>query len=35
MQELFGSTNIPGSEQLPHLTYKYKMNEPFIAGEAA
>jgi hypothetical protein len=35
MEELFGSTNVPQSAQLPHLTYKYKMNEPFVQGEAA
>lgn len=33
MQELYGSTNVPNSMSLPHLTYKYKMNEPFIGGD--
>ena len=33
MQELYGSSNGPKSNCLPHLTYKYKMNEPFIGGD--
>lgn len=35
MEEIYGSTNGPQSNTLPHLTYKYKMNEPFLGGEVA
>jgi hypothetical protein len=35
MEELFGSNNAAKSQQLPHLRYKYKMNEPFVLGEQA
>jgi hypothetical protein len=30
-----GSHNGPESNQLPHLGYKYVMNEPFVGGDAA
>jgi hypothetical protein len=35
IMELYGSNNAAVSQQLPHLRYQYKMNEPFIGGEAA
>lgn len=33
MMQEFGSSNGPKSEMLPHLKYKYKMNEPFVGGD--
>lgn len=29
----YGHTNQPADQNLPHLKYKYKMNEPFLGGE--
>ena len=35
MVELMGSHNGPESQVMPHLTYKYIMNEPFVGGDSA
>ena len=34
-QELFGHNNGPMAAEMPTLHYKYRMNEPFVNGEAA
>ena len=34
MSELFGHDNGPMASEMPTLHYKYRMNEPFINGEA-
>ena len=32
-QELYGHSNGPSALEMPTLKYKYRMNEPFLAGE--
>lgn len=34
MDELFGHNNGPSAAAMPTLHYKYRMNEPFVGGEA-
>ena len=34
MEELFGHNNGPQARSMPTLHYKYRMNEPFVNGEA-